>query len=52
MITNRKVVLEKARNKTPSRWGGTEIRNCTAVGAVMLNPDRVQQISNEELQAA
>jgi transposase InsO family protein len=52
ILDNRKVVLEKARNKTPSRWGGREIRNCTAVGAVMLNPDRVQQISNEELQAA
>jgi hypothetical protein len=46
------VVLEKAKNKTPSRWGGREIRNFTAVGAVMLNPDREQRISNEQLQAA
>jgi hypothetical protein len=52
ILDNRKVVLEQARNKTPSRWGGREIRNCTAVGAVMLNPDREQQITSEELQAA
>ncbi len=52
ILDNRKVVLERATCKTPSRWGGREIRNCTAVGEVMLNPDREQQISNEELQAA
>ena len=52
ILNNRKAVLEKARNKTPSRWGGREVRNCTAVGAVMLNPDRAQQISEDELKAA
>jgi putative transposase len=52
ILNNRKVALEKARNKTRSRWGGREIRNCSSVSAVMLNPDRVQQISNQELQAA
>jgi hypothetical protein len=52
ILNNRKAVFEKARSKTPSRWGGREIRNYIAVGAVMLNPDRVLQISNEELQAA
>ena len=52
ILDNRKSVLEKARNKTPTRWGGREIRNCTAVGAVMLNPDREQHITSAELQAA
>lgn len=52
ILDKRKVVLEKARNKTPSRWGSREIRNCTAVGAVMLNPDREQLINKDELQMA
>jgi len=52
LLNNRKAVLEKARNKTPSRWGGREVRNCTVVGAVMLNPDRAQRISEDELKAA
>ena len=52
ILDKRKVVLEKARNKTPLRWGSREIRNCTAVGAVMLNPDREQQINKDELQMA
>ena len=52
ILNNRKAVLEKARNKTPSRWGGREVRNCTAVGAVMLNPDRAQRISEDDLKAA
>jgi transposase InsO family protein len=52
ILNNRKAVLEKARNKTPSRWGGREVRNCTVVGAVMLNPDRAQRISEDELKAA
>jgi putative transposase len=52
ILNNRKMVLEAARQKTPSRWGGREIRNCTAIGAVFLNPDREQQIESEELQVA
>ena len=52
ILDNRRRVLENARRKTPSRWGGREVRNCTAVGAVMLNPDREQQIKSEDLQAA
>jgi putative transposase len=52
ILDSRKVVLEKAKTQNPSRWGGREIRNCTAVGAVMLNPDREQQIKSEESQAA
>ena len=48
ILNSRKVVLEKARTQNPSRWGGREVRNCTAVGAVMLNPDR----ASEESQAA
>jgi transposase InsO family protein len=40
ILDERKMLLEEARNKTPSRWGSRPIRNCAAVGAVMLNPDR------------
>ena len=52
MLDNRKAILETAKNQTPSRWGGRDIRNCTAVGAVRLNPDRVQQITSKELKVA
>lgn len=52
ILDNRKVLLEEARSRTPSRWGRREIRNCAAVGAVSLNPDRAQQISMTELQVA
>jgi transposase InsO family protein len=52
ILDQRKVVLEAAKQKTPSRWGGREVRNCEAVGAVFLNPDRELQIKSEELQAA
>jgi len=33
-------------------FGFGKVGSCTAIGAVMLNPDREQQISNDELQAA
>jgi transposase InsO family protein len=52
ILDQRKVVLEAAKQKTPSRWGGREVRNCEAVGAVFLNPDRELQVKSEELQAA
>lgn len=52
ILDNRKMMLEAARQKTPSRWGSREIRNCAAIGAVFLNPDREQPIKSEELQAA
>ena len=52
ILDQRKVVLEAAKQKTPSRWGGREVRNCEAVGAAFLNPDRELQIKSEELQAA
>lgn len=52
ILENRKVVLEKAKNKTPSRWGGREIRNCTVIGPVLLNPDREQQVISEEPKVA
>ncbi len=52
ILDNRKEVLEAAKQKTPSRWGSREIRNCTAIGEVYLNPDREQQTKSAELQAA
>ena len=52
ILNGRKAVLESARKKTPSRWGGRDIRNCTAVGSVFLNPDREQHINGEELKVA
>lgn len=52
ILDNRKTVLENARDQTPSRWGGRDIRNCTAVGSVFLNPDREQHITGDELKVA
>lgn len=52
ILDQRKRVLETARQKAPTRWGSREVRNCTAIGAVFLNPDREQQIISEELQVA
>lgn len=52
ILDKRKEVLENAKQQNPSRWGRREVRNCTAVGAVFLNPDREPQISSVELQAA
>lgn len=40
ILSNRKAVLEAAREKNPMRWANG-IRNCTPIGAVMLNPDNV-----------
>jgi len=52
ILDDRKAVLEAAKKRTPSRWGGRDIRNCTAVGSVFLNPDREQHINGEELKVA
>nr|WBU75648.1 hypothetical protein PGH06_25255 [Citrobacter braakii] len=38
----RKKVLEAAKERKPMRWS-TEIRNCEAVGAVTLNPDKAPE---------
>ena len=39
ILAKRKEVLEAAKEKRPMRWS-TEVRNCEAVGAVTLNPDK------------
>lgn len=52
ILHRRKAVLELAKEKTPARWGNRQTRNCTAVGAVTLNPDRELLITDEKLQAA
>ena len=38
ILQARREVLEKARKANPKRWSGG-VRNCTPIGAVMLNPD-------------
>lgn len=32
--------LEQAKQRNPSRWGTRSVRNCEAVGAVTLNPEK------------
>jgi len=43
ILQQRKAVLERAKANNPSRWSGS-IRNCEPVGAVMLNPDKLEDI--------
>jgi len=38
ILQARHQVLENARKASPNRWSGS-VRNCTPIGAVMLNPD-------------
>ncbi|MCL1092093.1 IS3-like element ISSpu6 family transposase [Shewanella profunda] len=42
ILAKRKKVLEAAKERKPMRWS-TEIRNCEAVGAVTLNPDKAPE---------
>lgn len=39
ILDNRRRVLERARSKTPERWGRRSIRNCAPAGSVWLNPE-------------
>jgi len=46
ILQERKRVLEAARKANPNRWSGS-VRNCEPIGAVMLNPDREENIDLE-----
>ena len=52
ILRHRKAVLELAKEKVPARWGSRATRNCTAIGAVTLNPDRETKVIEEKSQAA
>lgn len=49
VLSKRKQVLEDARARNPKRWSNG-IRNCDAIGAVMLNPDKEPE--NEAINVA
>jgi putative transposase len=48
ILSNRKAVIETAREANPIRWANG-IRNCTAIGSVMLNPDNVPDKMEKEV---
>jgi putative transposase len=48
ILAKRKVVLEAAKAAKPNRWSGS-VRNCQPVGAVMLNPDKPENIELNEV---
>lgn len=52
ILEQRRSVLERAKQKTPARWGNRPVRNCEPVGAVFLNPDRPEAIVEAVLEAA
>ncbi len=39
ILSRRQQLLEEARARTPKRWSNG-LRNCQAIGEVMLNPDK------------
>jgi len=43
ILAKRKAVLEAAKAAKPNRWSGS-VRNCQPVGAVMLNPDKPENM--------
>jgi len=47
ILTQRKKVLEQAKQITPERWGNRAIRNCTPVGPTTLNPERLESLQRE-----
>jgi len=48
ILSKRKDVLEASRAENPSRWSG-EVRNCKPAGVVMLNPDKLENMSMKEV---
>jgi len=48
ILSRRKAVIETAREANPIRWANG-IRNCTAIGSVMLNPDNVPDKTEKEV---
>lgn len=43
ILARRREVLEAAKAKRPNRWS-KDVRNCKAVGVVMLNPDKPESL--------
>ena len=48
ILARRKQVLEQAKAERPKRWSRS-VRNCTPIGAVMLNPDKLENIEEKSL---
>ncbi|MFT5634686.1 MAG: putative transposase, partial [Cognaticolwellia sp.] len=46
ILSNRALVLEKAKEANPIRWS-RDIRNCELAGSVSLNPEK-ESIKNEQ----
>lgn len=44
LLTQRKAVLEQAKQANPLRWGSRPVRNCQPVGPVTLNPEKEAEI--------
>ena len=51
VLMKRKKVLEEKKAEYPLRWSG-EVRNCDPVGAVMLNPDKENDLEKSKKNAA
>ncbi len=43
ILSERKKVLEAAKQKKPKRWSGS-VRDCSPAGVVMLNPDKKENL--------
>jgi transposase InsO family protein len=43
ILSERKKVLEAAKQKNPKRWSGS-VRDCNPAGVVMLNPDKLENL--------
>ncbi|VAX38056.1 hypothetical protein MNBD_UNCLBAC01-1991, partial [hydrothermal vent metagenome] len=43
ILSERKKVLEAAKQKNPKRWSGS-VRDCKPAGVVMLNPDKLENL--------
>lgn len=50
ILEDRELVLEKAKEMSPSRWSG-DVRNCQPAGPVSLNPEK-ESIKNEQEEVA
>ncbi|RAU16914.1 IS3 family transposase, partial [Nitrincola tibetensis] len=40
ILAKRKERIEAAKAANPDRWGNREVRNCTPVGPITLNPEK------------